>query len=339
MKILYAIQGTGNGHIARAEDVIPILKEHGKLDIFVSGAQADIKLDYPVKYRSKGLSFYFGKRGGVDLLKTFGRNSSIDVYNEIRNFPVEKYDLVINDFEPITAWACIHKLVPCIGLSHQSALLSPFTPKPKSFDPMGDWIIRHYAPVRQYVGFHFAAFDKNIFTPVIRKRVRDAAVTDHGHYTVYLPAYDDRKLLPILSKFPSVRWHVFSKHAKSPYHFRRISVYPVNNEEFTASMASSTGVLCGAGFETPAEALHLGKKLLVVPMKGQHEQHYNAAALKGLGVPVMKKMKKKSVKKIGEWLDSKNTHETTFNDVTAEAVGAAVGMSEKSKVNDLLIKP
>jgi UDP:flavonoid glycosyltransferase YjiC (YdhE family) len=32
MKILYAIQGTGNGHIARAFDVIPHLKRHGEVD-------------------------------------------------------------------------------------------------------------------------------------------------------------------------------------------------------------------------------------------------------------------------------------------------------------------
>lgn len=332
MKILYAIQGTGNGHIARAEDVIPVLQAYGKVDIFVSGAQADIKLEYPVKYRSKGLSFYFGKRGGVDLLKTFGRNSSMDVYNEIRKFPVDKYDLVINDFEPITAWACMYRQVPCVGLSHQSALLSPRTPRPKSYDPIGDWIIKHYAPVKKYVGFHFAPFDTNIFTPVIRKRIREASVTDNGHYTVYLPAYDDKKLLPVLSKFPSVRWHVFSKHTRSAYHFKKISVYPVGNEEFTASLTSSTGVLCGAGFETPAEALHLEKKLLVVPMKGQYEQHYNAAALKALGVPVMKKMKKKSVKKIGEWLDMKKPPFMFFDDVTAEAVGTAIGLADRVKL-------
>ena len=79
MKILYAIQGTGNGHLARAEDVIPYLQEHGDLDLFVSGAQADIKLSYPVKYKSKGLSFYFGKSGGIDFLRTFKKNSSRDV--------------------------------------------------------------------------------------------------------------------------------------------------------------------------------------------------------------------------------------------------------------------
>lgn len=337
MKILYAIQGTGNGHIARAEDIIPVLQQYGKLDLFVSGAQADIRLAYPVKYKSKGLSFYFGKRGGVDLLRTFGRNSSRDVYHEVKTFPVEKYDLVINDFEPITAWACLNKRIPCVGLSHQSALLSPMAPKPKNFDPVGEWIIKHYAPVKNYVGFHFAAYDPSIYTPVIRRRIREAPVVDNGHYTVYLPAYDERKLLPILSKFPSVRWHVFSKHTNTTHHIKRISVYPVNNEEFTASMASSTGVLCGAGFETPAEALYLKKKLLVVPMKGQHEQHYNAAALKRMGVPVVKKLKKKSAAKIGQWLDEKERVHVEYDDVAPQAVGRAMAIAEKLIFNNSLM--
>lgn len=324
MKILYAIQGTGNGHIARAEDIVPILRQYGDLDLFVSGAQADIKLPYPVKYQSKGLSFYFGKGGGVDLIKTFRRNSSKDVYREIKKFPVEKYDLVINDFEPITAWACMRKEVPCVALSHQSALLSPLTPRPKNFDPVGEWILKNYAPVRHHVGFHFSRFDQNIFTPVIRERVRSAKIENKGHYTVYLPAYDDKKLLPLLTRLPKVKWHIFSKHAKKPYHVGKLSVFPVNNEEFTLSMASCNGVLCGAGFETPAEALFLGKKILVVPMKRQYEQHYNAAALKQMGVPVLKKVKKKNMKKIEEWIDDDTRVTVEYKDIAVEAVQQAI---------------
>src|SRR5688572_14912266 len=210
MKILYAIQGTGNGHITRAEDVIPVLNTYGDLDLFVSGAQADIKLPFHVKFKSKGLSFYFGKNGGVDLVKTFRKNKSKDLYKEIKKFPVKEYDVVINDFEPITAWACKKKDIPCIGLSHQSALLSSKCPKPKSFDIMGEWILKNYAPANAYVGFHFSCFDTNIFTPVIRKRVRDAKIVDDGHYTVYLPAYDDKKLVPLLSKVKNVYWKIFS---------------------------------------------------------------------------------------------------------------------------------
>ena len=326
MKILYAIQGTGNGHIARAEDIVPELKRHGDLDLFVSGAQADIALSHPVKYKSKGLSFYFGKNGGVDIVKTFKKNSSRKVYNEISTFPVEKYDLVINDFEPITAWACSRKNIPCIALSHQSALLSQKVPKPRHYDPIGDWILKHYAPAKSHVGFHFSEFDKNIFTPVIRARVRNAEVKVKDHYTVYLPAYDDKKLVQQLLEFPKVKWHIFSKHLKRPFHIGKISVYPVNNDEFMASITSAKGVLCGGGFETPAEALYLKKKLMVVPMKNQYEQFYNAAALKQMGVPVIKKVKKKHLPKIAEWLDTENIVEVSYGDVAGAAVDRAISM-------------
>ena len=54
MKILYAIQGTGNGHVSRAREIIPILKKYGELDILISGTQADVNLDEEIKYQFKG---------------------------------------------------------------------------------------------------------------------------------------------------------------------------------------------------------------------------------------------------------------------------------------------
>jgi uncharacterized protein (TIGR00661 family) len=277
-------------------------------------------LPYPVKYKSKGLSFYFGKQGGINFLKTFQKNSSKDVIKEINNFPVDKYDLVVNDFEPITAWACRKKEIPLIGLSHQSALLSKKAPRPKVIDPFGEWMLKNYAPIKKYVGFHFEQYDKNIFTPVVRTAIREVSVKDLGHYTIYLPAYDDKKLVQLLLKIPKVRWHIFSKHTKSPYHVGRISVYPVSGQDFIESVVTGSGVLCGAGFETPAEVLHLNKKLLVVPMKSQYEQHCNAAALKRLGVPVLKRVKKKSIKKIERWLEEGKPLNISFPDIAGDAV-------------------
>lgn len=329
MKILYAIQGTGNGHLARAEDIIPVLRTYGELDLFISGTQADIKLSYPVKYQSKGLSFYFGRTGGVDFMKTLRNNRTKDVYKEIKKFPVDKYDLVINDFEPISAWACRKRDVPCIGLSHQAALLSPHVPKPKKIDPVGEWVLRTYAPVDQYVSFHFERYDANMYTPVIRRAVREARVTHGEHYTVYLPAYDDKKLVPLLSRIKGVHWQVFSKHVNKAYQSGRVSVYPVNKETFANSMASCKGMLCGAGFETPAEALFMQKKLMVVPMKSQLEQHYNAEALKRMGVPVVKKMKKSNLEKLQHWIDTDARVQVQYDDQTADAVALAVSMGKR----------
>ena len=60
--------------------------------------------------------------------------------------------------------------------------------------------------------------------------------------------------------------------------------------------------------------------LLVVPMKSQYEQKCNAVALKKLGVPVLKKVKKGNLKRIEKWLDSNKWVEIEFPKVAAKAV-------------------
>ncbi|MGM0934805.1 MAG: glycosyltransferase family protein [Bacteroidota bacterium] len=320
MKILYAIQGTGNGHLSRARDIIPILMNIGEVDILISGTQADVALPYPVKYQMKGLGFIFGKKGGVDLWQTFLQNNIKRILREINKVPVEIYDIVINDFEPISAWACYLKRKPCIALSHQCAVLSSKAPLPRHRDRIGKFILKYYAPATARYGFHFEKFNDQTYTPVIRKQVRELFVSNKGHYTVYLPAYSDKKIIKILSRFKAVKWEVFSKHNKKEYSCDNVSIRPINNEAFLASMASSTGILCGAGFETPAEALFLKKKLLVVPMENQYEQHCNAAALQYLGVTVLKNLKKKQYPEIENWLKEERVISVNYPDITQEII-------------------
>jgi uncharacterized protein (TIGR00661 family) len=316
MKILYAIQGTGNGHLSRARDIIPRLQKKGKVDILLSGCQADMPLPYDVKFKLKGLSFVFGKKGGIDYLETFKKSNLKNLFYEINELPINDYDIVINDFEPVSAWACYIKNRQCIGLSHQIGVLNKNAPHPSKKDFIGNAFLKYYAPCSRKYGFHFLSYDKNIFTPVIREEVRNLTITNKGHYTVYLPAYSDKEMIKILSCFPEIEWQIFSKHSKNSYTIDHIRVQPVQNEAFLNSIASSEGVLCGAGFETPAEVLYLEKKLLVIPMKGQYEQQCNAAALEALGVPVLKKLKMKHVPRIRTWLEHDEQVKLHFPDET-----------------------
>ena len=320
MKILYAVQGTGNGHLSRAMDVVPCLQRRADVDVLVSGIQADLQLPFPVKYRMHGLSFIFGKKGGVDLWKTFMSSTVRRLIHEVATLPIEDYDLIINDFEPISAWACHTRDKECIGLSHQAATMDAQAPKPKEQDMLGKFIMRNYAPASINYGFHFKPYNNRIFTPVIRQQVRQLDVSDRGHYTVYLPAYDDARLLKELMRFPDMQWQVFSKHNKTPFEMRNVNVQPIANEAFIQSMAASAGVLCGAGFETPAEALFMKKKLLVIPMKNQYEQHLNAAALEEMGVPVIKSLKAKNDIAINAWLNSKHTVTVDYPDCTQDII-------------------
>ncbi len=334
MKVLYAIQGTGNGHVSRANEIIPLLQQKCDLDIMLSGVQADVGINFPVSFRNKGLSFIFGKKGGVDFYKTLQQLQSKRVLKEIKSLPVEDYDLVINDFEPISAWACKVKQVPCISMSHQYAVLHKDAPRPAKFDPLALLILRHYAPCKTGVGFHFKKYGDTIFTPVIRSEIRNADVSGKGHYTVYLPAYDDKKIVGFLSKFRDVEWQVFSKHTKRIYREKNCSIQPVNAALFTESFISCEGILCGAGFETPAEALYMKKKVLVIPMKQQYEQHCNAAGAAELGVPVIKSLKKKHIQKVETWLNSKQRIEVDFKDETSSIIDVVLqkGITQQSAI-------
>ena len=88
MRILYAIQGTGNGHMARAHEVVPMLMEYGEVDLLVSGIQTELSLPWPVKYRLYGWGFIFGKQGGIDWAATIRRSRPVNFIKEICNLPV-----------------------------------------------------------------------------------------------------------------------------------------------------------------------------------------------------------------------------------------------------------
>ena len=304
MKVLYAIQGTGNGHLSRARDIIPALKKYCDTDIVISGYQAEVKLPFDSDYSYRGLSFLFGKKGGVDLWNTYLEANIKELRKEIKSLPVENYDLVINDFEPVSAWASYQKKVPCIALSHQVAVLDRNAPKPKNQDVLGKFILKNYAPSNMQFGFHFNSYAPNIFTPVIRQEIRNLKIQDEGYYTVYLPAYFDDKLIKLLSQIKGAEWQVFSKHSQRSYEKGNIKIIPINNKKYIESLRKCKGLLCGAGFEGPAEAIHLGKKLMVIPMKWQYEQLCNAAALKQIGVPVIKKLKAEKLDAVKNWVAS-----------------------------------
>jgi uncharacterized protein (TIGR00661 family) len=334
MKILYAIQGTGNGHLSRARDIVPVLIKNHRVDILISGIQAEVEFPYPVKYRFRGLGFIFGANGGIDIIETYKKNYVKVLLSEINSLPVHEYDLVINDFEPVSAWACYLKNANCISLSHQAAVLNKKAPKPKDIDVVGKAVLKNYAPANAKYGFHFNAYDDNIFTPVVRAQVRRQTIENKGHYTVYLPAYDDKRILKVLRLCGDARWEVFSKHNKKIIKEERIIIQPIDNESFITSMASSAGVICGAGFETPAEALFMKKKLLVVPMKGQYEQQCNAAALKKMGVPVMKSFKSSYLQIIRNWIESDITMQVDYPDNTEEIVNRIIASCSETALNN-----
>lgn len=320
MKVLYAIQGTGNGHLSRARDIVPILKEHAEVDLLISGTQSQVAFPWEFKYRFRGFSFQYNHKGGISYRRSARNSFSNRLIREVRKLPVEQYDLVINDFEPISAWAARRRKVPSIALGHQASFRSELAPRPGKRDRFGEWVLRRYAPTDHAIGFHFKAYDRHIYTPVIRQEIRELQTSDQGYYTVYLPAVGDKRLIKALQQLSQADWQVFSKETKIAYRAENVWVQPVHNQHFIHSLAHATGLLTGGGFESPAETLYLGKKLFAIPIRGQYEQQCNAAALARMGVPVAPDLSALTIDRLRFWVDEDEPIQVDYPDQTQEVI-------------------
>lgn len=290
MRIFYAVQATGNGHISRAMELLPFLQGYGEVDLFLSGGNSTLELEAPVKYRSMGLSLYYKCDGGLDYWKMMKAWSPLRLRKEIAELPVEKYDLVLNDFDYITAQACAKKGVPSVNFGHQASFLSEQTPRPENRNGIGEWVLKNYARADRYAGLHFETYDEFIFTPVIKKDILEARPTDGNYYTVYLPSYCEPQLKAVFGKLRDHDFEIFSRQTTQARQEGNIRFLPVSKQLFNQSLIHCTGIVTGGGFETPAEAIHLGKKILSIPIRGQYEQQCNAAALKKMDVLTLEKL-------------------------------------------------
>jgi uncharacterized protein (TIGR00661 family) len=305
MKIFYAVQATGNGHISRAMEILPYLKQYGEVDVFLSGSNSSLPMEAAVKYRSRGLCFFYNRSGSIGYGKTLRQLAPLRIFREARDLPVHRYDLVINDFEFITSLACRLQRVPSIHFGHHASFRSDKTPRPQQKELFGEWILANFGRASQYLGLHFESYDDFILPPVIRKAVRRAEPLDKGHITVYLPSYSDGEIEKHFSRL-GARFEVFSQSLQQPLRKGNIRFLPVNRESFIKSLVDCRAIVCGAGFETPAEALYLGKKLMVIPVKGQYEQKCNAAALQGIGVTAINSLEAFEPA-FGQWMNEEKT--------------------------------
>lgn len=301
MKILYAVQATGNGHISRAMELLPYLHYYGKVDIFLSGDNSNLAFDAPVKYRSKGLSLYYNCNGGLDYLQIAKAFQLRRLKKEINDLPVEKYDLIINDFEYITAAACAKKKLPSINFGHQASFQSANTPRPATKNIAGEWVLKNYAKASRYIGLHFKQYDDFIFPPIIKKEIREAEPIQKNYITVYLPSLCERQLKDIFTPLDDFYFEIFCRETKQEHRSGNILFKPVSKLLFNKSLINCFGIITGGGFETPAEALYLGKRVMCIPIKGQYEQQCNVAALKEMGVLCLSKIKEDFGSQFYKW--------------------------------------
>ena len=321
MKILYAIQTTGNGHLARAQNIIPRIKEVAELEIITSGPKNDFLLEEkPIKHFT-GVTFFYTDNGSVNWLKTIFLNNYFKFFKEVLSCPVKKYDLVINDFEPVSAWSARFNNVKCFELTNQYSMSLSSIPKPKSYNKLILYAIKYIIPSKLGYGYHYKKYTDRIFFPIIRDKIRNLRLTKSDEIIVYLPTYSPSNLVKIINKLTvKKRWTIFSLDAKKKEKIFGVNLEPLSEDIFLKKFASCYGIVCAGGFATTSEAIFLGKPMIVVPVEGQIEQQFNAAALKQEGVTVIDKFSDKNINIISNWISSPKVLEIKYEDESKKIV-------------------
>ena len=283
-RILYALNGTGSGHITRARELIPYLEKEYEVDILISGCNHIIDTKLDIKYSFKGFTFFINKKGKVSYLKSFFKNNIFRFIIDLFRINIQKYDLVISDFEPISAWSSKFKKKPCIQISHQASFFSSRVPRSKKKDRLAEFFMNWYSPCDNYIGFHFKEYDKNIYGPLLRKKIIQAKPSLGNYYVVYLWNYNIKYILTVLQSLKDYQFKIFNFSTKEKINIDNCEIFPTGDDTFFNAILNCRGVICGAGFELPAEVLYLNKKLYVIPIGNQYEQKCNAEALIGMGV-------------------------------------------------------
>lgn len=285
MKILYGVQGTGNGHISRARMMAKYFSEaqqQNKVEItyLFSGRkpeqyfEMDCFGDYLVK---TGLSFAT-KDGGIDYLQSVLTNKPLNFIYDILNLDLSSYDLIITDFEPVTAWAAKIKGKPVIGIGHQYAFKHNIPSAGNT--TLAEIILKHFAPANIDIGLHWHHFGQNILPPIIDNQL--TAQKDSGKVLVYLPFENQQHVTEILNNIKKFEFIQYSPEFNEQQ-VGNVAQRKTCHTSFKATLASCHAVICNAGFELVSECLNLGRPIMAKALQGQMEQQSNAEALRQLG--------------------------------------------------------
>ncbi|MBU1309319.1 MAG: glycosyltransferase [Gammaproteobacteria bacterium] len=299
MKILYGVQATGNGHISRARAMGKYLaKAAVQVDYLFSGRDAAQLFDmqqfgqFQVK---RGLTFVT-EAGRVNYWQSVQQASLRELRQDINSLDVSSYDLVLTDFEPITAHAARRAGKRSVAIGHQYAFLHAIPQCHNNF--VTQMVFKHFAPAQMQLGLHWHHFNQPILPPIIDEEPLDVAIQPQ-QVLVYLPFEDQQQVLKLLKPLTGYQFCVYGPGLAIDS-CGHISTHPPALAPFKADLASCSYVLSNAGFELISEALQLGKTIMVKPLQGQMEQQSNALALTQLKLALS--TEQLSTEVIAQWL-------------------------------------
>jgi uncharacterized protein (TIGR00661 family) len=305
MKLLFLIQGEGRGHMTQAIALKKLLGQEGHIIETVLVGKSNRREIPAFFYREMGEvstfqspNFFTDKEGkGVKIPATISRNFlRFAIYRKSLRFidrwvKATRPDVIVNFYDFLGAiYHFMYKPnAKFVAIGHQYLSFHPDFPFAtgrlnRLLFMAANQITSYGAELKIALSFRpytgQVAKGLVVTPPLVRQEVLDLKPYDGGYMLAYMVntgyALD---LMDWHSKHPDVVLHCFWDDKAHPQTWNpRPNLYfqPIDDRHFLQKLEGCSGYMTTAGFESVCEAAYLGKKIVMVPVKGHYEQQCNA---------------------------------------------------------------
>lgn len=309
--ILWGVCGIGAGHVYRQLPLIAHFTQANKIMIFAYGKAFDVLQTHyrecpNVKIEKVAVPYYVGTKQGLDFAASAAHPANQDIDFTSINMQamckaqefLETPDLVVSDYEPISAQFAYAYNAPLVTIDQQSKYLmgdflrelngtgfkdeeqrlQMFFPKAEMRLACSFFDVSRRSDTAQRV---------DIMPPVLRQDIvgLQRNVSRQPSFVVYMSAQnfggqDMHDIAALCGAFPDVSFTLFGRGAREYDAAKAAATLPQNvsvpkADQFTQYLAECHGIISTAGHGLLSEAMYLGLPVLALPLP-LYEQQMNA---------------------------------------------------------------
>lgn len=305
-KVLVGVCGIGRGHTDRQRPIIEHFADKGRLVIFAYGEslkhyEAEFAGRDNVLVLEVAVPFFAGNQDGLDFQRTAEINEGINSWwNHMALAGAQSFmgkpDLVISDYEPVSAQYAYAYDAPLVTIDQQSKYLIGDFPTQLNGQTYADEIARlrmffPKAEARIACSFFDVTRKSNakeqvdIYGPIIKRSVQSMKRAPISNSVlVYISSQKDfvqdaSEIADICASMPEYKFQVFAPNSQQ---FATRKLLPNNmvlfqhgDSHFTTVLQECSGIITTAGHTLLSEAMLLGIPVYAIPL-AVYEQQMNA---------------------------------------------------------------
>lgn len=306
MNILIGICGIGSGHTLRQIEVIKyLLDKNHKIIITTFGPSLSFlkNLIGEIEVFEVFVPWLNSGANGINFLETSknqhnrqGAKWFVENY-QIMHLISEKFeskvDLVISDYEPVSAQYAYLTNTKLVTIDQQSKFLGYDFPDFGKLSRLEEkarlGVFFPFANKRFATSFYTVNHSKDdnynvqIVAPIIRQKIKGLANKmniDDKHIVVYLSSYGPisqsvDEVISELLEIDGYRFSFFHHSFEKEEYKLNVNCYPFSSDNFLNKLKSAYGVITTAGHTLLSELFYLGIPVYVVPLQ-TYDQNYCA---------------------------------------------------------------